>query len=161
MSEIKWGGKGIFPSRRTTTSNMSDPSEFLPTNIHSVCSHRRSWCSKPPYGTTYWERLLKTKWLPLVNLANIRMTPGVSHLSVNQRPQQLFIRNRQCARHALRLHFLSSCPQKRACGSFWSFRPNTTNESRQPATKIYWHSWEWERWEKPETGFLWQFKTQS
>lgn len=98
-------GNPVFPSQRTTTSNMSALFVFLPTNIWEdtevdVQSH-------PPV------QLLeggcsKTKWLPLVNLANIRMVLGRSHPSINQWIQQLFIRNRWCARYSFRLHFFSA-----------------------------------------------------
>lgn len=54
--------------------------------------------------------------------------------------------------------FLSRSPSKRACGSF---RPlgqiPPMKAPSQPQT--YWQSWDWEIWEKPETRFLWRFKT--
>lgn len=100
----------------------------------------------------------KTQWLPLVHLASTGMVlEGLTHPSPNAFNNYLSeIDNVPDTKVST---FLSSCPQRMAYGNFWPFRSNTTKESPQPATDIYWHSWEWKRWEKQETRFLWQFKT--
>lgn len=124
---------------------------FLPTNIWEdtevdVQSH-------PPV------QLLeggcsKTKRLPLVNPANIRMVLGRSHPSINQWIQQLFIRNRWCARYPFRLHFfLSRSPPKRTCGSFRTLGQIPPMKApSQPQT--HWHSWDWEIWKSQKQGFF-------
>lgn len=86
---------------------------FISFPSHSVWSHRSRY-SKSFYGTTYQKPI-------------IRMILRQSHSFINQRLQQLFIRNKQCARHTLRLHFLSICSQRRVYDSFWPYRQNITN----------------------------------
>lgn len=82
----------------------------------------------------------------------IRMILEYSHPLINQRLQQFFIRNKQCARHTLETIF-SACSQggfMAVSGPIGKISPMKASSQSKKSTDTP----KLTRWEKPDTGFF-------